>query len=283
MNALNELLRTPAPSGTPGRAVAGVSERTRSGAGVQAGTNAMNASEHDESTHMPTLHPAIKRYGIPLPLEAIWAANTISRTDFDRLIKSGGTAQRKPTIEAPTYIERLASADGDGLSAPCAEWVHSLATTGAGWAWVKCESIERGMATALRMARATGLDGKVARLSQLASLCRRAPLYGAGSKEAIVSGWAERPVLALAVPHPVERDASALEALLLLVAHRRDEMLPTLFVSNSTGAALFAPSGKPEGEAHLCRHIASVIKDGLTGFTGDGSRKPCIIELTDEA
>ena len=32
MSTLNELLHTPVPSGTPGRAVAGVSERTRSGA-----------------------------------------------------------------------------------------------------------------------------------------------------------------------------------------------------------------------------------------------------------
>ena len=280
MDTLNELLCTPAPSGTRGRAVAGVSERTRSGAGGQANANATNDSEHNEPSHAPTLHDAIERHGIPLPLEAIYAANTISRADFDRLFGNGRGSTHSGRIDAPAYIEHMATAIDGALIAPCEDWVRRVANAEAGWAWVKSVPIERGMAIALRMIEATQLGGKVARLSQLASLCRRAPLYGAGSKEAIASGWAELPTLALAVSHPDEHDASALEALALLVARRRDEMLPTIFVSDSTGAELFAPSGRPKDEARACALVASAIKDGLTGFSGDNSRKPNVIDLS---
>ena len=57
-------------------------------------------------------------------------------------------------------------------------------------------------------------------------------------------------------------------------------MLPTIFVSDSTGAELFAPSGRPKDEARACALVASAIKDGLTGFSGDNSRKPNVIDLS---
>ena len=126
--------------------------------------------------------------------------------------------------------------------APCEEWARRAASGEAGWAWVKSAPVERGMATALRMIQAAGLGGKVARLSQLASLCRRAPLYGPDSREAVIFGWADTPTLALAIVPQDVRDTSTLEALSTLVNHRRDEMLPTLFISTSTGAAYSSPA-----------------------------------------
>lgn len=283
MHALNELLHTPVPSGTPGRAVAGVSERTRSGAGVEAGENAKSDCERNEPSPTPAPHDAIKRHGFPLPLEAIYAANTISRADFDRLTKGKCCSKHAGRIEAPAYIERMASSEDRVFIAPCEEWARRAASGEAGWAWVKSAPVERGMATALRMIQAAGLGGKVARLSQLASLCRRAPLYGPDSREAVIFGWADTPTLALAIVPQDVRDTSTLEALSTLVNHRRDEMLPTLFISTSTGAAIFSRTGKNGPEAALCADIAETIGDGLMGFSGEAGGKANVIDLEPDA
>ena len=146
MHALNELLHTPVPSGTPGRAVAGVSERTRSGAGVEAGENAKSDCERNEPSPTPAPHDAIKRHGFPLPLEAIYAANTISRADFDRLTKGKRCSKHVGRIEAPAYIERMASSEDRVFIAPCEEWARRAASGEAGWAWVKSAPVERGRA-----------------------------------------------------------------------------------------------------------------------------------------
>lgn len=281
MSTPNELPHAPAPSGTPGRAVAGVSERTRSGAGAQAGANAAN--EYDDQPHTPTLHDAISRYGLPLPLEAVYAVNTMTRTAFDRLIQGGHGTKRAARIEAPAHIERMASSEDHVLIAPCEEWARRAAGAEAGWAWVKSAPVERGMTTALRMIQAAGLDGKVARLSQLTSLCRRAPLYGPESREAIIFDWADTPTLALAIVPKDVRDISTLEALSTLVNHRRDEMLPTLFISTSTGAAIFSRTGKNGPEAALCADIAETIGNGLMGFSDEAGGKPNVIDLAPDA
>lgn len=283
MHTLNGLPHTPAPSGTPGRAVAGVSERTRSGAGVEAGGNAKNDYERNEPSRAPALHDAIKRYGFPLPLEAIYAANIVSRADFDRLTKGERCSKHEGRIEAPAYIERMASSEDHVLIAPCEEWTRRAAGAEAGWAWVKSAPVERGMTTALRMIQAAGLDGKVARLSQLTSLCRRAPLYGPDSREAIIFDWADTPTLALAIVPKDVRDISTLEALSTLVNHRRDEMLPTLFISTSTGAAIFSRTGKNGPEAALCADIAETIGNGLMGFSDEAGGKPNVIDLAPDA
>lgn len=279
MKSIDELPRAPTPGGTLGHAGSGASKRTRPGVGVQAGPDAPMQHEHCEQSNPYTLHDAMAEYGFPVPLWAIYRANTVTGEQA-RLLAQPRTARAvEGTVEAPALIKRIADEEPGELPAPCAAWAAAAAGAAPGWVWLRAVPVERAMAAALRMARSTGLPGRVGRLSDLAALCRQAPLYGEKSREAVVRSWASSGVLTLALSTGDRLDGTALEALLGLLRQRRDAMLPTVIAADAAGASILAGAGHPKGDAALCKEVAAVVNSGLTGFTPGGRRAPLVIDL----
>lgn len=279
MKRLGEFLHTPTPRAATGRAATGVSDRSPSGVGVPSDANGADSTQ---SSERPAAAP--DGHSVPAPIEEIYARNTISRSKFDALLRSsqsnigGGHGTQKARVEAPAYIERLAVRGGP-IPEACQKWVSCNRAGETQWAWIKSSPVEQGMAVAQRMVEACERDGLVGRLARLSSQCRCAPLYGTGSKEAVVSDWASRPILALAISHADGLDRDTLGALSLLVRRRRDDLLPTLFISDVSGSTLFNANGRPKDEAAACREIAEAIAEGLTGFDEGGDPGLLAVDL----
>lgn len=280
MKLMSQTSHTPTTAGSLGHAARGASELTRPLVGGQGAADIPSLDERDEQRRPYTLHDALAEYGIPVPLHAIYRANTIARDELDALLPATQKSTHPPAeVSAPALIERAASDPGFKLSDPCRRWAASASEGEPCWAWVRAVPVEHAMAAALLMARETGRDGMVGRLDDLASSCRQAPLYGADSRDAVIGEWARIDILGIAVTSRDRLDAMALEALLKMLRQRCDALLPTVFCSDASGANIFHGKGRARAEAALCRDIASVIAFGLSGFQADAKDKPLVIEI----
>lgn len=272
----------PRPDGTLGHDARSASQRTRLGAGAEGLAGESGPHGHDGRIGLYSLRSAMAEHGVPVPLEAIYRANTISIDQLRALRGEDKGAPSNPAIIAPPLIERMAENSRSVLPAPCDRWAEDAEAGRAGWIWVRAVSVESAMTAALLMLRKTGLRGRVGRLIDLVALCRQAPLYGERSREAIVLTWALERTLALAVSERDRLDVIAFEMLLSLLRQRRDALLPTVLAADAPGAQILSKANRSKKEARLCEEIVKLLNIGLTGFSSDKSKSPCTVSLLEK-
>lgn len=272
--------RTPAPDGTQGHDARSASQRTRLGAGV--GELADNAGQHerDEPALPYSLSDAVAEHGFPVPLEAIHRANTVSVEQLRTIQGDSEEIAPEQAIVASPLIERMAENDSLPLPTPCVEWIEDVKEGKPGWIWLRAPSVERSMATALRMLRKTELSGRVGRLEDFSALCRQAPLYGEHSREVIIHAWAQERSLALAVSAQDQLDTFMSKMLLSLLRQRWDALLPTIIAADAPGSQILDRANRPRREARLREELVRVLNAGLSGFSPCTPKAPRTVNLS---
>lgn len=270
---------TPAPDGTLGHDVRSASQRTRLGAGAEGLASDSSLRERDGRNGLYSLHSAIAEYGLPVPLDAIYRANTMSIEQLRALRGGAKGAPFDPEIIAPPLIERMAENSKSELPTPCAEWIEDIKKGKPGWIWIRSASVESSMTMALLMLRRVKMSGRVGRLVDFVALCRQAPLYGERSCETVVRAWSQERTLALAVSERDRLDVFACEMLLSLLRRRRDALLPTALAADAPGAQILTRENRSQREARLCEEIVKVLNVGLTGFSTGKSKAPRTVNL----
>ena len=277
---LKKAPHAPAPDGTLGHDARSASQRTRLGAGAEGRADSVGQHERDEQIYFYTLHDAIAEHGFPVPIEAIYRANTVPIEQLRTLQGEHEETAPMQAIVAPPLVERMAENDRLPLPAPCTEWVKDVKEGEPSWIWLRAVPVESAMTAALLMLRKTGLSGRVGRLGDFASLCRQAPLYGERSRETVVRSWAQERSLALAISEQDQLDAFMSEVLLSLLHQRCDALLPTIIAADAPGAQILGGANLPRKEARLREELVRVMNTGLSGFSPHDPKTPRTVNLS---
>lgn len=198
-----------------------------------------------------------------------------------RTLRAGRTSSSSREVAAPALIARIADAATTPLPAPCIEWATAANVGKPGWIWLRSESIESAMATALRMLRIAGLGGRVERLGDFAAVCRESPIYGERSHDAVIRSRSRDHALAIAISNQDLRDTMTSEILLELLRQRSDALLPAIIAAADTGADILDTVGRSNAEMHTRSELIRILMAGLTGFSPTESKAPCTVGLVD--
>lgn len=205
----------------------------------------------------------IATYGIPVPPDVIYAANTISAAEAAAL--RAATSPRGAAVELPALVRRAADAATDPLGPDVDEWLARPADSRP-WLVIDAADARAGKVVAARVltdprlgargkAALRGVDGLIADIDA-------APLYGAGCRSTVVRAWTGIGVLALSGFGPAmpPRVAPALAELLTL---RLESLTPTIIVETVPGRSwlgALASSGASPADIETIRRC---IVDGL--------------------
>lgn len=275
--------RAPAPDGTLGHDARSASQRTRLGAGMGGFADSADQHERGEQTLLYSLHDAVEEYGFPVPIEAIYRANTDSPEQLGALWGDTKRSIPERTIIAPPLVEHIAETASPSLPTPCLEWAEDVMSGMPSWIWLRSTSVEVAMAIALLALRKAEVNGRVGRLSNFVALCRQAPLYGEYSRESIVHAWAQEHALALAVSVREQLDVFTLEVFLSLLHRRYDSLLPTIIAADASGAQILNGGNRSRKEALICEELVRVLGIGISGFLFTDSKTSHTVDLAEQA